>query len=46
MADAHKVQRDKDILNILDNLESRLAKIESHLGLESEQEFLKEKQES
>ncbi len=46
MADAHKVQSDKDIINLLDKLESRLAKIESHLGLESEQEFLKEKQES
>ena len=46
MADAHKFQRDKDILNILDNLESRLAKIETRLGLESEKGFFKDKQES
>ncbi len=46
MADAHKVQSDKDIINILDKLESRLAKIESHLGLESEPVFFKKKQES
>ena len=39
-------QSDKDIINTLDNLESRLAKIEAHLGLDSEQGFFKKEIES
>jgi uncharacterized membrane protein len=46
VTDASKLQRDKDIIGILDNLESRLAKIEAHLGLESEQGYIKKKEES
>jgi len=39
-------QSDKEIINTLDNLESRLTKIEAHLGLDSEQGFFKKEIES
>ena len=46
MNDTLKPQRDKDIIVLLEHLESRLTKIEAHLGLEADQGFIKKRQPS
>jgi hypothetical protein len=46
MNDILKTQKDKDIRVLLEYLESRLAKIEAHLGLEPDQGLIKKKEQA